>query len=159
MKGLSILLGCILVGAASLSFAADPSFTDFTVTEAFAGPNHALAPQVNSNQLMDEARAQALAGQVNFAGHYVLHRVGCGGSTTAEEPRPNSLLRVCEQRIPAVENHRFISDLAKGVVFEKVSDADGVGLPRIRLQRSGNGNFLFSIPGRQGHKVGVQNLQ
>lgn len=36
-------------------------------------------------QWMDEARAQALAGKVNFAGHYVLHRVGCGGSTMCVE--------------------------------------------------------------------------
>lgn len=85
MKGLSILLGCILAGATSLSFAADPSFTDFTITEVFAGPNHAPVPQENSNQWMDEARAQALAGKVNFAGHYVLHRMGCGGSTMCVE--------------------------------------------------------------------------
>jgi hypothetical protein len=85
MKGLSILLGCVLAGAASLSFAADPSFKDFNVTQVFAGPNHALAPQENSNQWMDEARAQALAGKVNFAGHYVLHKVGCGGSAMCVE--------------------------------------------------------------------------
>lgn len=85
MKGLSILLGCILASAASLSFAADPSFKDFTVTEVFAGPNHTPAPQENSNQWMDEARAQALAGKVNFAGHYVLHKVGCGGSAMCVE--------------------------------------------------------------------------
>lgn len=85
VKGLSILLGCVLAGAASLSFAADPSFTEFNVTEVFAGPNHALAPQENSNQWMDEARAQALAGKVNFAGHYVLHKVGCGGSALCVE--------------------------------------------------------------------------
>lgn len=85
MKGLSILLGCVLASAASLSFAADPSFTDFNVTQVFAGPNHAPAPQENSNQWMDEARAQALAGKVNFAGHYVLHKVGCGGSAMCVE--------------------------------------------------------------------------
>jgi hypothetical protein len=85
MKGLSILLGCILAGAASISFAADPSFKVFKVTEVFAGPNHAPVPYENSNQRMDEARAQALAGKVNFAGHYVLHRMGCGGSTMCVE--------------------------------------------------------------------------
>lgn len=36
-------------------------------------------------QWMDEARAQALAGKVNFAGHYALHRVGCSGSTMCVE--------------------------------------------------------------------------
>jgi hypothetical protein len=41
--------------------------------------------QENSNQWMDEVRSQALAGKVNFAGHYVLHREGCGGSTMCVE--------------------------------------------------------------------------
>lgn len=85
MKGLSILLGCVLAGAAPLCFAADPSFNDFNVTEIFAGPNHALAPQENSSQWTNESRSQALVGKVNFAGHYVLHKVGCGGSTMCVE--------------------------------------------------------------------------
>ncbi|MDI2592784.1 hypothetical protein POF45_15325 [Pseudomonas sp. 681] len=50
MKGLVILVGGALAAFASLSFAADPSFKDFTVAEVFSGPNHTLAPQENSSQ-------------------------------------------------------------------------------------------------------------
>ena len=85
MKGLSVLMGCVLASAASLCFAADPSFKDFNVTEIFAGPNHALVPQQDSSQWTNEARSQALAGKINFAGHYVLHKVGCGGSALCVE--------------------------------------------------------------------------
>ena len=85
VKGLSMLMGSFLTMAAAQCFAADPTFEDFPVTEVFSGPNHALVPQENSNQWMDEARSQALASKVNFAGHYVLHKVGCGGSTMCVE--------------------------------------------------------------------------
>jgi len=85
VKGLSMLMGGLLTIAATQCFAADPAFKDFSITDVFTGPNHALVPQENSNQWMDEARSQALAGQVNFAGHYVLHKVGCGGSTMCVE--------------------------------------------------------------------------
>jgi hypothetical protein len=80
-----MLMGGLLTMAAAQCFAADPVFKDFPVTDVFAGPNHALVPQENSNQWMDEARSQALTRQVNFAGHYVLHKMGCGGSTMCVE--------------------------------------------------------------------------
>ncbi|MGE7958756.1 hypothetical protein ACQKQA_19585 [Pseudomonas sp. NPDC089530] len=79
MKGLSVLLSSVLAASASSCFAAAPSFKDLNVTEVFEGPNHALLPQENSSPMMDRARAQALEGKVNFAGHYILHKVGCGG--------------------------------------------------------------------------------
>lgn len=85
MKGFSVLLGSLLLAAASMAFAADPAFKDFTVTPVFTGPNHKLVPQENSSPMMDQARVQALKGKVNFAGHYILHRLGCGGSAICGE--------------------------------------------------------------------------
>lgn len=80
MKGLSVLFGGVLLVATSLAFAADPTFKDFSVTPVFTGANHELVPQENSSPMMEAARVQALQGKVNFAGHYILHKVGCGGS-------------------------------------------------------------------------------
>jgi hypothetical protein len=51
----------------------------------FTGANHDLVPQENSNAMIDQARGQALKGKVNFAGHYILHRLGCGGSSICGE--------------------------------------------------------------------------
>ena len=68
-----------------MAFAADPAFKDYTVTPVFTGPNHKLVPQENSSPMMDQARVQALKGKVNFAGHYILHRLGCGGSAICGE--------------------------------------------------------------------------
>ncbi|WP_085655899.1 hypothetical protein [Pseudomonas sp. B11(2017)] len=68
-----------------MAFAADPAFNDYTVTPVFTGPHHELLPQENSNAMTDQDRAQALKGKVNFAGHYILYRVGCGGSTLCGE--------------------------------------------------------------------------
>lgn len=85
MKGCSVLLGGLLAIATSVAFAADPDFKDYSVTPVFSGANHELVPQENSNPMMDQVRAQALKGKVNFAGHYILHRLGCGGSAICGE--------------------------------------------------------------------------
>lgn len=85
MKGFSVLLGSLILAAASMTFAADPTFKDYTITPVFTGPNHKLVPQENSSPMMDLARVQALKGKVNFAGHYILHRLGCGGSAICGE--------------------------------------------------------------------------
>ncbi|WP_285418962.1 hypothetical protein [Pseudomonas sp. efr-133-TYG-5] len=71
--------------ATSVAFAADPDFKDYTVTPVFTGPHHELLPQADSNATINQARAQALKGKVNFAGHYILHRLGCGGSAMCGE--------------------------------------------------------------------------
>ncbi|APC19257.1 hypothetical protein BLL42_14515 [Pseudomonas frederiksbergensis] len=68
-----------------MCFAAGMKFEDFKVAEVFSGQNHALLPVDHSNLWMDEARAQAIAGKVNFAGHYILHKFGCGGGTLCAE--------------------------------------------------------------------------
>lgn len=80
-----LLLGSLLALFASLVFAADPDFKDYTVTPVFTGQHHQPVPQENSNPQMDKARAQALKGKVNFAGHYILHMLGCGGSALCGE--------------------------------------------------------------------------
>ena len=85
MKGFSVLLGSLILAAASMAFAADPTFKDYTITPVFTGSNHKLVPQENSSPMMDQARAQALKGKVNFAGHYILQRLGCGGSAICGE--------------------------------------------------------------------------
>lgn len=85
MKGFSILLGSVLLAIASLAFAADPDFKGYTVTPVFTGAHHKLVPQENSNPMMDKARSRALKGKVNFAGHYILHQLGCGGSAICAE--------------------------------------------------------------------------
>jgi hypothetical protein len=85
VKGFSVLLGSLILAAASMAFAADPAFKDYTVTPVFTSPNHKLVPQENSSSMMDQARMQALKGKVNFAGHYILHRLGCGGSAICGE--------------------------------------------------------------------------
>lgn len=85
MKGFSVLLGTLILAAASMAFAADPTFKNFTVTPVFTGTHHELVPQENSNPVMDQARAKALKGKVNFAGHYILHQLGCGGSAICTE--------------------------------------------------------------------------
>ena len=85
MKGFSVLLGSLLLAAASMAFAADPAFNDYTITPVFTSPNHKLVPQENSSPMMDQARVQALKDKVNFAGHYILHRLGCGGSAICGE--------------------------------------------------------------------------
>ncbi|MBX9406402.1 hypothetical protein K5E40_12010 [Pseudomonas baetica] len=85
MKGFSVLLSVILLVAASLAFAADPDFKDYPVTPVFTGTHHALVPQENSNPVMDSARSKALKGKVNFAGHYILNPLGCGGGAICAE--------------------------------------------------------------------------
>lgn len=85
MKGCSVLLGGLLATVASVAFAADPDFKDYTVTPEFTGINHEPVSQEHSNPRMDKDRAQALKRKVNFAGHYFLYRVGCGGSAICGE--------------------------------------------------------------------------
>lgn len=85
MKGFSIVLGSLLSAATSMAFAADPDFKDYAVTPVFSGPNHEPVQQEQSNAVMDSTRARALQGKVNFAGHYILYRVGCGGSAICGE--------------------------------------------------------------------------
>lgn len=85
MKGCSVLLGSLLAIATSVAYAANPAFKDYTVTAVFTGINHEPVPQEHSNPRMDKDRAQALKGKVNFAGHYILYRVGCGGSAICGE--------------------------------------------------------------------------
>ncbi|PAW53412.1 hypothetical protein CKQ80_14495 [Pseudomonas moraviensis] len=85
MKGCSVLLGGLLAITTSVAFPADPDFKDYTVTPVFTGINHEPVPQEHSNPMMDMDRAQALKGKVNFAGHYILYRVGCGGSAICDE--------------------------------------------------------------------------
>ena len=85
MNWLSLVAGSLLAISTAMAFAADPTFKDYTVTPVFNGPNHKLVPQENSSPMMDQARAQALQGKVNFVGHYILHRLGCGGSAVCGE--------------------------------------------------------------------------
>jgi len=85
MNWLSLVAGSLLAISTAMAFAADPTFKDYTVTPVFNGPNHKLVPQENSSPMMDQARAQALKGKVNFARHYILHRLGCGGSAVCGE--------------------------------------------------------------------------
>ena len=85
MKGFSVLVGSLLLATASIAFAADPDFKDYPVAPIFSGPHHALVPQENSNPVMDQARAKALKGKVNFAGHYILNPLGCGGGAICAE--------------------------------------------------------------------------
>ena len=85
MKGFSVLVGSLLLATASIAFAADPDFKDYPVAPIFSGSHHALVPQENSNPVMDQARAKALKGKVNFAGHYILNPLGCGGGAVCAE--------------------------------------------------------------------------
>ncbi|VVO57189.1 hypothetical protein PS732_00625 [Pseudomonas fluorescens] len=85
MKGFSALLGSLILAATSMAFAADPDFKDYPVTPVFTGTHHALVPQENSNPVMDSARSKALKGKVNFAGHYILNPLGCGGGAICAE--------------------------------------------------------------------------
>ncbi|MBP5943954.1 MULTISPECIES: hypothetical protein [unclassified Pseudomonas] len=68
-----------------MASAADPAFKDYTVTPVFTGASHKLVPQENSSPMMDQTRVLALKGKVNFAGHYILHQLGCGGSAMCAE--------------------------------------------------------------------------
>jgi hypothetical protein len=79
------LAGSLLAISTSMAFAADPDFKDFSVTPVFTGPNHDPVPQEQSNPVMDGERAKALQGKVNFAGHYILRGLGCGGGAICGE--------------------------------------------------------------------------
>jgi hypothetical protein len=85
VKGLSVLFGGFLAISTSLCFAADLKFEDFKAAEVFTGQNHALLPVENSSPLWDEYRAQAITRKVNFAGHYIMHTMDCGGGTICGE--------------------------------------------------------------------------
>ena len=85
MKGLPALLGSLILVVTFMASAADPAFKDYPVTPIFTGTHHALVPQENSNPVMDQARAKALKGKVNFAGHYILNPLGCGGGAVCAE--------------------------------------------------------------------------
>lgn len=85
MKGFLVLLGSLIWVASSMAFAADPDFKDYTVSSVFTGTHPALVPQENSNPVMDSARAKALKGKVNFAGHYIINPLGCGGGAICAE--------------------------------------------------------------------------
>ena len=85
MKGFLVLLGSWLLAISSMAFAADPDFKDYTVTPVFTGTHPALVPQENSSPVMDSARAKALKGKVNFAGHYIINPLGCGGGAICAE--------------------------------------------------------------------------
>lgn len=85
MKGFAILFASLLAASTSLAFGAEPDFKDYSVTPVFTGTHHELVPQENSSPTMGSARAKALQGKVNFAGHYILHRLGCGGSAICGE--------------------------------------------------------------------------
>lgn len=85
MKGFLVLLGSLLLTISSMAFAADPDFKDYTVTPVFTGTHPALVPQENSNPVIDSARAKALKGKVNFAGHYIINPLGCGGGAICAE--------------------------------------------------------------------------
>lgn len=85
MKGFLVLLGSLLLAVSSMAFAADPDFKDYTVTPVFTGTHPALVPQENSNPVIDSARAKALKGKVNFAGHYIINPLGCGGGAICAE--------------------------------------------------------------------------
>jgi hypothetical protein len=85
VKGFAILFASLLAASTSLAFAAEPGFKEYSVTPVFTGTHHELVPQENSSPAMDSARAKALQGKVNFAGHYILHRLGCGGGAICGE--------------------------------------------------------------------------
>ncbi|MHC8369290.1 hypothetical protein ACYZT2_00380 [Pseudomonas sp. MDT1-85] len=85
MKGFFVLFAGLLAASTSLAFGADPAFKDYSVTPVFSGANHELVPQETSSPTMDSARTKALQGKVNFAGHYILHRLGCGGGAICGE--------------------------------------------------------------------------
>lgn len=82
---LLISVGSLMMSATSVAFASEPVFKDFGVTPVFIGPNHQLERQANTNPVIDSARAKALQGEANFAGHYILHRLGCGGRAICGE--------------------------------------------------------------------------
>jgi hypothetical protein len=85
VKGFLVLLGSLLLAVSSMAFATYPDFKDYTVTPVFTGTHPALVPQENSNPVMDSARAKALKGKVNFAGHYIINPLGCGGGAICAE--------------------------------------------------------------------------
>ncbi|WP_049828045.1 hypothetical protein [Pseudomonas sp. H1h] len=68
-----------------MAFAAEPEFNDYRVSGVFSGTHHELVPQESSSPGMDSAQAKALKGKVNFAGHFILHQLGCGGGAICAE--------------------------------------------------------------------------
>jgi hypothetical protein len=84
VKGFAAVFASLLAASTSV-FATEPAFKDYSVSAVFSGSHHGLVPQENSSPMMDSTRANALKGKVNFAGHYILYRFGCGGGALCGE--------------------------------------------------------------------------
>lgn len=78
----ALLLGVFLVSLTSLT--AEPRFEDFKVDRIFKGENHELVVEDDESN-WSFYRKQAIKKPVNFAGHYIVFAMGCGGGAICGE--------------------------------------------------------------------------
>jgi hypothetical protein len=76
------LLGIFLVSFSSL--AAEPRFEEYKVNRIFKGDNHELVVEDDEDN-WSLYRKQAIKKPVNFAGHYIVFAMGCGGGAICGE--------------------------------------------------------------------------
>lgn len=65
--------------------ALEPRFEDYKVEQSFVGPNHELAKEHNTGDNFSKYRQEALKRPTNFADHYIVMIVGCGGGAICGE--------------------------------------------------------------------------
>lgn len=80
----SVLLFAIQLISLS-SFAAEPRFEDYKVEQIFQGENHELVVEDDNDDNWSLYRKQAIRKPVNFAGHYIVFAMGCGGGAICGE--------------------------------------------------------------------------
>lgn len=78
----AVLLGIFLVSFTSL--AAEPRFEEYKVNRIFKGENHELVVEDDEDN-WSLYRKQAIKKPVNFAGHYIVFAMGCGGGAICGE--------------------------------------------------------------------------
>lgn len=106
-----LLLGTLLMPLSSL--AAEPRFEDYKVEHIFKGENHELVVEDDNEDNWSLYRKQAIRKPVNFAGHYIVFAMGCGGGAICGE-----ILDAQTGRIAASFPNAYEIDSADGSYYD-----------------------------------------
>lgn len=80
-----LLLASFLLSLNIYADTIDPQFKDYIVDSIFSGPNHPLETSDLSDNKLAIYRSNAIKRKVNFAGHYIIYTVNCGGGAICGE--------------------------------------------------------------------------
>jgi hypothetical protein len=80
-----LLLVSFLLALNTYAGTIDPQFKDYTVDNIFTGPNYPLDASDLSDNKLAIYRSNAIKRKVNFAGHYIIYTVNCGGGAICGE--------------------------------------------------------------------------